>query len=412
MIARCFVAIATVLLLGCAAAVAGAEDPGPGAWVPADVRVLETLRSRGDLASQREHLRRVLEEVVRPSPADGRAAFLHWHDAAETFAADPAESAVVTRTRTTAFGQSDAARRAAGASSLPPLIVRTHYNEAAYRHLRRHQLYRRDALASLRAAGVAAAPVPAFPREAIVAKSAWWPVPRGGVAALPVWDGVGNRPQSAGNDYPGWPRRVAVCDRAGQPQPSRVDVELLGSLIADVRCEPIARFERIVLDDALAAAVSTDPAARGLAAMVLGRPLAAGDSLLLVALHVATGETADWVWGTFWWHDAAGGADAARDDSASSWRHYRMAVAFDAELPRAPDGGPLVAFNPWFEARFPDSGQGAGVSSNCVSCHRRATFPARDAFVVTRGRSAPPVAPDGSPSVETRSLWSIPLEAR
>ncbi|HRC76481.1 MAG TPA: hypothetical protein PLO33_12465, partial [Kouleothrix sp.] len=29
----------------------------------------------------------------------------------------------------------------------------------------------------------------------------------------------------------------------------------------------------------------------------------AGDSLALVAVHVATREVADWIWATAWWHD-------------------------------------------------------------------------------------------------------------
>ena len=62
-----------------------------------------------------------------------------------------------------------------------------------------------------------------------------------------------------------------------------------------------------------------------------------------------------------------------------------MQVAFDAETPKTSDGAPHVCFNPWLEGRFPDGGQGGGTASNCLACHRRASYPAVAFLPVTRG---------------------------
>jgi len=90
-----------------------------------------------------------------------------------------------------------------------------------------------------------------------------------------------------------------------------------------------------------------------------------------------------------------------------------MSVSFDAELPRESDGSAHVAFNPRFEGRFPDLGNGGGTVSNCASCHERATFPAAD--FLTGGRGRPDLRTDRAfegGRISTSFLWSISLQAR
>lgn len=394
-----------------------APRPLAGTATPADEASLEKLRLAGDLDGQRRHLWQVLGELTNaPSPA-GLPPFMAWHGAEETFASSAAAAGGPgLPLRLFAVDKQNAKR--GELSNSPPLIVVTHYNTAAYRHIRANALQQRDALDALGRRSTngneaaAVNEVPAFPRAAMVLKSAWWPVPDDGAVAMPVWDPEQNVAAASGNDYPSWKRMVAVCP-SGFRQPM-ADVGLLGRS-SHLECVGVDRFFHLTLDAPMAAQLMQDPTARKLAAMVVGRNLRAGDHLALVALHVATRELPDWVWGTVWWHDRPGQGPYAAGrpaDQAAPWRNYLMNVAFDAERPREPDGSARIVFNPWLEARFPDSGHGGGTVSNCLSCHRRAGFPAVGAFTVTRGTPPVAMAADEPDAVKTSSLWSLPLQAR
>jgi hypothetical protein len=383
---------------------------------PAAEDVLEALRLSGDIDGQRRHLWRLYDGLTRSSGPAALPAFMTWYSAAEAFGDS---SAVARRTVARAFGLPPPGVELAPPGALPPLITRVHYNGEAYRHIRDHGLNRRSVLRALshtHGASSSAPAVPVFPRAAVVLKTVWWPVPRDGLAAMPIWDADRNPANADGNDYPTWDRLVSVCGSdapvaSGQP----ADVEFLGRLTQGVRCVPLERFYHVILDPRSAAVVMQDPLARRLAAMVFGRKLRAGDALALVAMHVATRELTDWVWGTFWWHDGAaeGGYAALRPpQQLAPWSRYRMDVAFDAVLPRGADGGPKVAFNPWLEARFADQGEGGGVVSNCLSCHRRAAFRPSEPLRVTRGATGVENAPNAVRRVATSALWTIPLQAR
>ena len=390
------------------------------ATMSADEAALEALRQTGDLDGQRRHLWRVLAALTRTSSPGDLPPFMTWYGAADTFAAHPA-AAPDSQSPARMFAVDEQTAQRGLLSSQPPLIVLAHYNPPAYFHIRRHVLQRQEALTAMSLPGKANAnlaeanTVPAFPRTAIVLKSAWWPVAQDGVVAMPVWDPAGNPSLRGGNDYPSWKRVVAVCGTKVPQRRVAVEVELMGHASRLGACVGLDRFYHLDLDARMAEQLNDEPTARKLSAMVIGRPLRAGDSLALVALHVATRELPDWVWGTFWWHDHAplGPYAATRPaEQQVPWRNYLMNVAFDAVRPREPDGSPRIVFNPWLEARFADDGQGGGTVSNCVSCHRRAAFPALLPFQVTRGTQLPAPAAGDATSVRTSSLWSVPLQAR
>jgi hypothetical protein len=120
-----------------------------------------------------------------------------------------------------------------------------------------------------------------------------------------------------------------------------------------------------------------------------------GDTLLLVAMHIASKQLGapDWLWATFWWRkDAPSGqwwtcGDAQRSvigSLPSQWRNYSMDVtkSFKQRKPRLdvsnPCGAPSVinareheedysSYSPFVEARFEN-----GLKSSCISCHARA----------------------------------------
>ena len=382
---------------------------------PAPEASLEKLRKTGDLVGQRRHLWRVLAELIRADNSSPFPRFMTWYGAKDTFGVTNPPPLVIRSVRSLFAVDESTAQRSALASS-PPLIVVAHYNEAAVRHIRENSLQQRATLKSLsvepRATtlGAVAREIPAFPRSAVVLKSAWWPVAGDVPVAMPIWDAEINAAAVSGNDYPSWRRMVAVCPARGNLKTTVV--QLMGRA-RRLNCVGIDRFFHLQMDATMAEQLRNEPTARKLGAMVLGRAFRPGDYLALVALHVATRELPDWVWGTFWWHDQAvrGPYAAGRPgDLAEPWPNYLMNVAFDANLPRERDGSPRVVFNPWLEARFADSGHGGGTVSNCISCHRRAAYPAVGPFAVTRGMQQDVRAAGSIASVKTSSLWSLPLQ--
>lgn len=383
-------------------------DIGTGFDFPADETRLAAMRASGDLAAQRRHLWQLLAGLTAPAPGGALPTFMTWYGAGEVYGA---QSTLFHFNRprglNDAFSLPPPKTHSAGQRGAPPRITRAHYDFAAFQHIRANPLY----------AARTAMAMPTFPRRAAVVKTLWWPVPANGVVALPVWDPESNPPAAGGNDYPSWARVVGVSAQQAEPLAGdAVDVEFMGKSFHAASRVGLNAFYHIVLDQGTAALLMADPMARDAALMLLGRPLHANDALALVALHVATRETADWVWGTFWWHDAPDRGPYASlrpANLASPWRNYLMSVSFDTDLPTERDGSPHLAYNPWFEARLVDTGSGSGVVSNCMTCHRRASSAVIAPFAVTRGATQSLAIPPGSPApVLTSSLWSIPLEAQ
>jgi len=396
---------------------------------------LETARRRGDIETQRRHAWSLFLRLTQGG--DAAPDFAGWYAEDEAFAPGdmpraPGTQPFFRRSEPSGGLQSHGASGGARTDSAEaPVLAYSLYNAAAYAHLRRERLHDRAQLERLRRSGGADATIPRnrsvadFPADTIVLKTAWWPVARDRITPLPVWDPGTNAARRGGNDYTRWTRVVgidsgaqhgatpSVAGRPGVPPGSRVDVDFAGRRFAAARRVPIAALPHVVIDAATAARLGRDPGARKLAALVLGRPLRAGDALALVGAHVATKEIRDWVWGTFWWHDepdlgpyAAGRPDAVQ----GAWRQYLLDVTFDDTEPRSADGNARIAFNPWLEARFPDAGEGGGIASNCLACHRRASYPAEPFLPVTRG--VPDLAKDPAYApgkLRTNFLWSVAI---
>jgi hypothetical protein len=210
---------------------------------------------------------------------------------------------------------------------------------------------------------------------------------------------------------------VVAVDPSAAPNASPTTaIAFMGETFAEARRVVLSDFHHVAVDAAMAERLSRDPESRRAAAIALGRPVAAGDRLVLVGLNLMTHEQEDWVWAALWWHDRPQAGAFARGRPAGlagPWANYLMQAAFDAVTPLAADGGPHVAFNPWLEARFPDGGQGGGTKSNCIACHQRASYPAAPFLPVTRGKPDP----DGDPALaedrlSTRFMWSVAMHAQ
>jgi len=318
------------------------------------------------------------------------------------------------------------AHHAAFQAMEPEILLETHYDRSAREHLLRHGLNQRATLERLRERGPAdaAAPasrgIPGFPAGATMLLTAWWPVARDGDTPLPVWDPEHNPPRAAGNHYLTWPRVLAVSQaatpaaaRAGRDAPPPV-LDFAGRRVVGAARVDAARFVQREVDAALARRSREDPRLRKAAALALGRPLEAGDRLLLVALHFARKRGDDWQWGTVWWHDASDAGPFAAGRPAGlvgAWRNYLLDTP---DVPAAPDARGAAAqrrpvFNPWLEARFADGGAGPGVGSDCASCHRRASYPDPGFLPVTR--DPPDLLNDpafAAGQLGTDFIWSIP----
>ena len=380
---------------------------------PSSANKLDVMRRAGNLNEEREHLWTLFSGITRSNGQSTAPIFLTWYGAGEVFAASTEAEALAGHGMLQSLSlprPKDSPGRNSGSS---PLIVRAHYNRAAYAHIRLNRL--EDSVRLI--AGAQSGSIPAFPRDAIVIKTVWWPVPEHGVVAVPVWDPASNRSRATGNDYLTWTRVVGVSTRPGfGADTTSVDVEFLGRLCRHVHAVGVDALYHVTLDERTAASLMSDPEARRVAGLALGRSLHANDMVVLVALHLATRELEDWVWGTFWWHDRSEKGPFKPPPEPrlpQPWRNYLMSVSFDTTLPLEPDGSPHVAFNPWLEGRIADGGHGNGLVSNCMTCHQRASTAAEYPFLVTRGRDnlqEPAAVRQGA--VTTSSLWSLPLQAR
>jgi hypothetical protein len=394
-----------------------------GAVAPAATRrSLESLRLTGDIEGQRRHVWQVFARLTARAPSAEDPVFESWHGEDEVHSTDVTAAA---RRGIRAFAR--AGRTVAGEQGgAAPLLEYTLYNEPAFRHIRDQHLYRSGRLRTLLESGAPDQLVPkdrtlpAFPASAIVLKTVWWPVARDAVTALPVWDEDRNPARRGGNDYTTWRRVIAVRPAglrtvSAPPSLTALRMEFAGNVFRDVGVVGIEAFHHVAVEAALARRLMRDSGTRKLAFLALGRPLQAGDYLIMVAANLATREIDEWVWAAFWWHDRPDdgpyGADRPSNLRAE-WRAFMMQAAFDARMPIARDGGPHVCFNPWLEGRFPDHGNGGGTASNCIACHRRASLPSIDFLPVVRG--SPDLAGDPAFAphrLRTSLLWSLAMRA-
>ncbi len=273
------------------------------------------------------------------------------------------------------------------------------FDPTAAAHIARQQLLRAAALDALLDGG--AQSIPPFPATALVVKPVFQVIHAadlidGRYFALKVWSGPPAIPQA----YPPaqWPGCVWLDLVGGGNGHGAVDEFPAsdGSSRTDETTYPLASIVSYRLSAADADALNQG---------ALATKAAAGDTAVLVAMHVAGREIARWTWQTFWWTPApdfppapSSRAIAGRRPAQlrGAPRHYAMAIAYTLFAPDQPYvggenvGAPVYAYNPWIEARFapsdlPDSqslidssgrtlANNTGAQTNCLSCHVRANY--------------------------------------
>lgn len=388
---RALVWIAGVALLGGAAILLDGASRAQNAG-DAHHRNDERVRAARDQAWQ------IVAELAGSS-ADGVPQFASWSRAEEIFGSE-----IVAHSTSKAQ------------PAEPEIIIFTFYNPPTERHIRDHRLHAREQLDWLRANGPIDLhtsdnrTVPPLPDGSVVVLTAWWPVAQEGSTAVPVWDPELNPPLRYGNSYATWARVVGVS-RTMPDSKSLAPLSFLGRTFPNSKRVALDRFHHFRVDAALAQKLMEDERTRKAAIIALGRGIEPGDSLALVALHVAAKRANTWHWATLWWHDEpnAGEFAAGRPRLTAPWDNYLMDVA-GAE---SESGETDICFNPWLEARFADGGSGGGTQSNCIACHQRASYPPVSFLPVTRG--APDFENDpayASDRLRTDFMWSIARRAR
>jgi hypothetical protein len=323
---------------------------------PADENRLLAYLDHNDVHAMRRHAWRVFEGLTTKSAlGHGIPKWQTWYDVDDAFPSGhaggvsrtmklrdlevPEELKDIQRPLPAGPVAAPPAPDNALATLLGQLIL---YNREAYCQIRACGLYLKKHLDELKAQGRTID----FPRTAIALKTSWVYVSQTGCTPIPVWN---FRRLASGlviNFQGRWPDPpVSVCPEAGPSDPfsKLYSVPILPEELAQVR--NVAGFDKAN----------------------------AGDYAVLVGFHFATRELQNWVWATFWWHnlpDDGPWADDRPKTLKGVWRNYLMSVSYDMDRPREADGKPHIAYNPYLEGQFPD-----GVTSNCMTCHRRATWP-------------------------------------
>ncbi len=364
-----------------------------------------TLPSSGDAAAQRAHVwslwaslteRGGVGDDVEDGVEDGvgnsvgLAGWESWYRADEIFTPNPsvcqgeAEAPRAPERQFESLVQLEGTPEDIGESNLTFVM----YNEAACRHIIENGYHLRSTLDGLLAADTA--DIAPFPKESMIVKTFWVPVNGQELSPLPVWDDSSDATDGATNSLPTW-ERIVLIDATGE----RVGETVAHYTLPDgsrsyqnVKVVGLNDFYHTPFDEAtvhyLRRTIASSKSARvvfhsGVAypltptTFFLGRDPQTGDYAALVALHLTTKETPEWLWATFWWHDEAQkspyGADVA--GVRPPFSHYKMDVAFDMVTPLEADGSPNAVYNPYMELGLP-----GGAASNCMSCHARATHTA------------------------------------
>jgi hypothetical protein len=213
---------------------------------------------------------------------------------------------------------------------------------------------------------------PEFPIGSTELKTIWRRIPQNGCVALGVWEDLNGK--SIGNAVYGdqkWPRRVLVYDStSGKPAP---DCSRAASPTRDTDRQLRAQDQFIWM--------RVTPATRRTRFRVLNDvQMADNDLLILVGMHIARKDIADWAWVTAYWKapvvsptaQEVLGRDRVIPDS-SPWSKYVVKYTLSFQFPCS---GALCAdqrnfvYNPYLEAvNVPN-----GTASNCVACHAKARY--------------------------------------
>jgi hypothetical protein len=173
------------------------------------------------------------------------------------------------------------------------------FNQEMYDFIRDNKYYKRSTLDQLIDTSIALKPIVDPPLKGISLKFSWWPVAPTGLTLVPVWDFNQRFPGDAKNPPDTWPRVVVVDPIGGQTPPT--SVTLNGYVHSNPSAVSLDKFYAVKVSAEEATLANADFRISAATKEVLGRPLQAGDYLVMTAMHIATREFDPWVFTTFWW---------------------------------------------------------------------------------------------------------------
>ncbi len=310
------------------------------------------------------------------------------------------------------------------------------YDEIAARHVWSHQYNNPNQLTAINnsfgpGTPIADRKIVAFPHRAALLKPTYWIIKQSGqnqtLTLLPYWPWP-NETAPQTTDYPTWPQSItwktyAAVDPSGQKVGQTVQGQILlwdGTNKNQKPTNPYNYTAKVVgLDsfyhftltaDDIAAinASNTNQKINIIINTTTGEATPeAGDYAVLIGMHVTTKEIDDWTWQTFWWTPDPNANPLSRDQTKEVegiWKQFAMSPAYYMVEPPASKspGQDLVGYNPYLELDLAPIGQ----RSNCMSCHRAATWPGLSYNGHFNG-SVNPAGPEFANQLKLDFLWSI-----
>ncbi|HEX2208673.1 MAG TPA: hypothetical protein VHG93_13385 [Longimicrobium sp.] len=227
-----------------------------------------------------------------------------------------------------------------------------------------------------------------FPTNAMAIKPVYFMISQTGLTVMPYWAGPDSSTTPSAPTPLTWTQFVAV-DPTGQQVGQTVQVQANGQTY-QARVIGLDQFysfaltqdevnDIITADTAQSTPLDPITVSDSIAVIVNGqqslKQVGVGDYGVLVAMHVATKEIGNWTWQTFWWTPDRAANPLSSDQPASiqgPFKNFAMQQAYYMTVPSGPQQGQdQVTFNPYLETAFGES----GLQSNCMSCHRTATWP-------------------------------------
>lgn len=270
------------------------------------------------------------------------------------------------------------------------VVAGVKYNMASAMHVWTHNYTDSATLTALNTSFTADTPVAnrqiiGFPDSAIATKPVYWMVADSGLTVMPYWAGPSASLDPSQPEPSTWTQFVAV-DPTGAQVGDTVTVQSDSGRTYQARVIGLSDFYSFALtqdevndilnttNQALDLETANDTIDVIIGGQQVRQQVAVGDYAVLVAMHVSTKEIGNWTWQTFWWTPNAQSDPLATDKPASvqgPFRNFAMLQAYYMTVPSGPSAGQdQVAFNPYLETAFADS----GTVSNCMTCHRMASW--------------------------------------
>lgn len=223
------------------------------------------------------------------------------------------------------------------------------------------------------------------PSSYIITKHMYWPVLKGQLNLVPVWNESKVSPTYAGYvGYETWNDYVAIDP--GKVSPQKELSYLYGiynwdttALIGPKKCvkpdiHSINEFyhHQITKEDWDSFDASDKAILMASSYWAYGKPIGVGDYLVTIATHVNTKEIYSWTMQSAWWTNKPTYGKYSKDRPALAnakgpWQHYDLVDAYGVPVSSA--NQLPIAMNPYIElVTHP-------LQTNCNNCHMRAGYP-------------------------------------